>query len=133
MTDKLKSKIASRFLPKSTYTAPAATAANLSGTTNMKTRPSSSMPTPTPRDSNGALSTLRGQPIIMHEGSRRNAQTLESEKARDELLKHGITVRDFQVEADARKYGDIASLGMAARQQDWQAFERSGGSVDRSN
>jgi len=36
----------------------------------------------------------------------RKQQTLESERARDELLAHGIKVRDFQAEADAKKYGE---------------------------
>lgn len=37
-----------------------------------------------------------------HEQQRRQ-QTLENEMAREELRKHGIKVRDFQVEVDARK------------------------------
>jgi len=109
MTDKLKSKISSRFLPKSTYSAPAATGVTKGSGSN------SQASTSTPRGSNSGPSTLRGQPIIIHNSSRRNDQTLENENARDELLKHGITVRDFQVEADARKYGETASPEMIAR------------------
>lgn len=42
------------------------------------------------------------------EARQRRQQTLESEAARDELLKQGIKVRDFQAEADARRYGTTA-------------------------
>lgn len=47
--------------------------------------------------------------MIFNEGSKANAQTRGSENARNELLKHGIVVRDFQVEADARKYAEMAA------------------------
>ncbi|KAK6381264.1 uncharacterized protein PV06_07319 [Exophiala oligosperma] len=43
-----------------------------------------------------------------HEQQRRQ-QTLENEQAREELRKHGIKVRDFQVEVDARKRHSAAT------------------------
>jgi hypothetical protein len=127
MTDKLKSKISSRFLPRSTYTAPAATGSNMSGSNSFNPQASGSQP----RGSNGAPSTPRGPPIIFNERSKRNSQTLESENARNELLKHGITVRDFQVEADARKYGEMTGPDMMMAREDWRGFERPVGSVDQ--
>lgn len=127
MTDKLKSKIPSRFLPKSTYTAPAATGSNMSGSNSFNPQASSSQP----RGSNCAPSTPRGQPIIFNERSKRNSQTLESEDARNELLKNGITVRDFQVEADARKFGEMAGPEVMVTREDWRAFDRPVGPVDQ--
>ncbi|OAL40346.1 hypothetical protein AYO20_00082 [Fonsecaea nubica] len=46
-------------------------------------------------------------PIILSAGEakQRHEQTELSERARDEVLKHGVKVRDFQAEADARRYG----------------------------
>ncbi|KIW97913.1 uncharacterized protein Z519_01497 [Cladophialophora bantiana CBS 173.52] len=45
-------------------------------------------------------------PIIITDGEakQRDRQTENSERARDEVLRQGIKVRDFQVEADARRY-----------------------------
>ncbi len=49
-------------------------------------------------------------PIVSYDRDRderaQREQTAESERARDALLKHGIKVRDFQVEADARRSGN---------------------------
>lgn len=109
MTDKLKSKISSRFLPKSTYSAPpVGTGANMSGSGSSGShRYNPQASGSQPRGSSGTARNTHGPPIIFNEGNKANAQTRASEAARNELLKHGIVVRDFQVEADARKYGEM--------------------------
>ncbi|KIY01660.1 uncharacterized protein Z520_01797 [Fonsecaea multimorphosa CBS 102226] len=45
-------------------------------------------------------------PIIITDGEakQRHEQTEHSERAREEVLRHGVKVRDFQAEADARRY-----------------------------
>jgi len=95
MSDKLKSKLSAIFsLPKSTYSAP-----NMSASNNHDP----------PRRSSNVPSGYR-VPIVFtdREVRQRRQQTLESDNAREELLKQGIKVRDFQVEADAKKYGGMA-------------------------
>ncbi|KAK5046049.1 hypothetical protein LTR84_008506 [Exophiala bonariae] len=110
MTDKLKSKISSRFLPKSTYSAPSVgTGANMSDSSSASHRSNPRASSSQPRGSSGTPRYAHGPPMIFREGSKANAVTRASEAARDELLKHGIEVRDFQVEADARKYAEMAA------------------------
>lgn len=128
MTDKLKSKLSSRFLPKSTYSAPVGTGSSMSGSSNRYNPQASSSQ---PRGSSGSTRPPHGPPMIFNEGSKANAQTRGSENARNELLKHGIVVRDFQVEADARKYAEMAARPRNDETGDWQAFERPVRSVDR--
>lgn len=92
MSDKLKSKLSAIFLPKSTHSAP-----------NMSTSSSSFKPQDQ-AEGPGSMTTPQRVPVIFNDrdGRQRRQQTLESETARDELLRHGIKIRDFQLEADAR-------------------------------
>jgi hypothetical protein len=96
MSDKFKSRLSAIFLPKATYSMPAP---NMSAP-SMQDQPR--------RTSTG--STGYRVPIILtdHDMRQRRQQMLDSESARGELLKHGIKVRDFQVEADAKRFGGLA-------------------------
>ncbi|EXJ94448.1 hypothetical protein A1O1_02844 [Capronia coronata CBS 617.96] len=91
MSDKLKSKLSAIFLPRSTYTAPNM---STSGTSPPQEKPAQP----------GTMATPCRTPVILDDrnGRLRKQQTRESEDARDELLGHGIKVRDFQEEADAK-------------------------------
>ncbi|KAJ9613199.1 hypothetical protein H2200_003140 [Cladophialophora chaetospira] len=53
-------------------------------------------------------------PIIFYdrEEKSRREQTAESEEAREEILKHGIKVRDFQVEMDEKRLGGGSGRGV---------------------
>ncbi|ETI21072.1 hypothetical protein G647_07416 [Cladophialophora carrionii CBS 160.54] len=62
-------------------------------------------------------------PIIFHnrEEKSRREQTEESEKARDDLMKQGIKVRDFQVEVDEQRFGNEHACGKpwGESEQEW--------------
>ncbi|KAL2409770.1 hypothetical protein ABEF95_015282 [Exophiala dermatitidis] len=92
--DKLKSKLSSIFLPKSTFSAE-----NMSTSTSTSTRdPAVGSLLQRSRATSGPYRA----PIIFSDRDRlqRKQQTKESEEAHAELLRHGIKVRDFQEEAD---------------------------------
>ncbi|EXJ84818.1 hypothetical protein A1O3_05491 [Capronia epimyces CBS 606.96] len=114
MSDKRKSKLSAIFLSKSTYSAPnmPTSSSNPQGQPARLVLPATAAPAATT-----AKATPPRIPVIVNDRDARQRKqlTLESEKARDELLRHGIKVRDFQVEAEARAHNSMARDMMQAQ------------------
>lgn len=127
MTETLKSRLSAIFLPKLTHT--------FAGTSPRMAEPNQHQSQRHSQHRRASThSACHRFPITLtarHEPQQRR-QTLESENAHDELVKHGIKVRDFQVEADRKKYsGSNVQDDMTQKRADRKTFERTMEVVDK--